>query len=139
MMQSYWPTAGDRPNASKHDLEHSKWYNSVEKVVVSKSLQGKNLPRTTFIAGDLKSKVDELKNRKGTDILMFGSPGAAKSLMQVNIIDEYWLFVNPLLLGHGIPLFGTLKEPLKLKLIASHAFSSGVVCLNYERQKDGTS
>jgi dihydrofolate reductase len=133
MMQAYWPTAGDQPNASKHDLEHSKWYNSVEKIVFSKSLMGKNLPRTTFIGGDLKSAIDKLKNKKGRDILMFGSPGAARSLMQLDLIDEYWLFVNPLLLGVGIPLFGGLRESLKLKLTASHVFSSGVVCLNYAR------
>lgn len=138
MMQAYWPTAGNQPNPSKHDLEHSKWYNSVEKVVISRTLPETNLPKTTIISGDLKKTIDELKRRKGKDILMFGSPGVAKSLMQMDVIDDYWLFVNPKLLGRGIPLFSTLKESVKLKLVASHAFPSGVVCLNYERQRDIT-
>lgn len=139
MMQAYWPAAGNQPNASKHDLEHSKWYNSVEKVVMSTTLRGTNLPNTTIISGDLKNTIDELKRRKGKDILMFGSPGAAKSLMQMDVIDEYWLFVNPKLLGRGIPLFSRLKESVRLKLTANHAFPSGVVCLNYERQRDAIS
>lgn len=135
MMQAYWPTAGDQPNASKHDREHSKWYNSVEKVVISTTLPGTNLPNTMIISGDLRNPIDELKQRNGKDILMFGSPGVARTLMQMDLIDEYWLFVNPKLLGKGIPLFTTLKESLKLKLAASHTFPSGVVCLNYERQR----
>lgn len=53
MMQSYWPTAADKPNATKHDIQHSAWYNNVEKVVLSKTMQGKNLPHTTIISNNV--------------------------------------------------------------------------------------
>jgi dihydrofolate reductase len=53
--------------------------------------------------------------------------------MQFGLIDEFWLFVNPVLLGNGIPVFDKIKKITKLKLIASHAFSTGVVWLHYER------
>jgi dihydrofolate reductase len=56
--------------------------------------------------------------------------------MQLDLIDDYWLFVNPVLLGKGIPVFDNIQETTKLKLIATHAFSSGVVCLHYERKKE---
>ncbi|MEX2116987.1 MAG: dihydrofolate reductase family protein [Bacteroidota bacterium] len=133
MMEGYWPTAADQPNATRHDVEHSRWYNNVDKVVLSKSLQGRSLPRTTIIHNDLLKKINDLKNRKGKDIIMFGSPGAAHSLMQLDLIDEYWLFVNPILLGRGIPLFRNINEVSHVTLISSHTFPSGVVCLNYKR------
>ncbi len=63
---------------------------------------------------------------------MFGSPSAAQALMAHNLIDEYWLFLNPILLKEGIPLFMGLGQQEKLKLIGSRVFSSGVIELHYE-------
>lgn len=137
MMQAYWPTAANQPNATKHDIEHSQWYNNVDKVVLSKSLQGRDLPRTIIISNDLTGKISGLKNLPGKDILMFGSPGAAHSLMELDLIDEYWLFVNPILRGKGIPLFERINRSHPLSLLSTHAFSSGVVCLNYQKRSNG--
>lgn len=50
LMESYWPTAASRPNATKHDMDHSKWYNSVSKIVASKTMKGAKLPNTTIIS-----------------------------------------------------------------------------------------
>jgi len=136
MMEGYWPTAGDQPNASKHDIEHSRWYNSVSKVIISKSFQGKNLQNTTIIGDDLLTKITALKHQGGNkDILIFGSPTAVHSLTDLDLIDDFWLFINPILLGNGISLFSTLKERTKLKLLENKSFRSGVVCLHYERPR----
>ena len=67
---------------------------------------------------------------------MFGSPTVAHSLMTENLIDDYWLFVNPILLGQGIPLFKGIRDRTKLKLAKANTFSSGVVCLHYEKESD---
>jgi len=131
MMEAYWPTAADKPNASKHDIEHSTWYNKVDKVVLSRTIKGKNLPRTKIINDDVSTEVLKLKQASGKGIIIFGSPSAAHSLMQENLIDDYWLFINPILLGEGIPMFKDIKNRTKLQLLKSHAFSSGVVCLHY--------
>src|ERR1044072_7028704 len=48
LMEGYWPTAADKPNASKHDIEHSTWYNKVDKVVLSKTMEGQQLPNTVI-------------------------------------------------------------------------------------------
>ena len=133
MMQSYWPTAADKPKASKHDKEHSAWYNKVEKVVVSKTMQGENLPNTKIISDNIAAEIITLKQETGKNILMFGSPTVAHVLMSKNLIDDYWLFINPILLGEGIPLFKDIKETTKLKFVASEIFSSGVVCLHYQK------
>lgn len=131
MMESYWPAAGDKPDATKHDIEHSRWYNSVHKVVLSNTLQDTDLTNTTIINDNLPDKIKEIKQQEGEDILLFGSPTATHSLIQQNLIDGYWLFVNPIILGQGIPLFVDIKDPIKLKLLSTRQFASGVTELNY--------
>lgn len=133
MMENYWPAAAGQPGASRHDIEHSTWYNKVSKVILSETLAGQQLPRTTIISNQVAAKIKELKEQQGTNILMIGSPGGVHSLLKENLIDEFWLFVNPVILGQGIPLFNAVKETIQLKLIDSITFSSGVVCLHYEK------
>jgi dihydrofolate reductase len=131
MMEAYWPTAGDKPNASKHDVQHSKWYSKAHKIVLSKTMKGANLPNTTIISDDIPGALNEIKQAAGSELLLFGSPTATHALMQENLIDGYWLFVNPIILGEGIPLFTDRKEKIELKLLNTHPFSSGVTELNY--------
>jgi dihydrofolate reductase len=132
MMQSYWPTAGEQPNASKHDKEHSAWYNKVSKVVLSKTISEKGLDNTKVIADELADNVNKIKKQDGKNILIFGSPTASHSLLSLGLIDEFWLFVNPVLLGNGIPLYKGTTETTKLKLIETQTFSLGVIALHYE-------
>jgi dihydrofolate reductase len=133
MMEGYWPTAAQQPGATKHDIEHSRSYNAVDKVVMSRSMKGKSPKQTTIIRDNLNEKINALKNQKGMNIIMFGSPGASHALMKDNLIDGYWLFVNPVLLGKEVPLFANIKQITKLNLISTHTFPSGVVCLYYEK------
>jgi dihydrofolate reductase len=130
MMESYWPTAADKPTATKHDKEHSKWYSKVHKVVLSKTIKD-SATNTTIISDNLSDSINEIKQKPGSDILLFGSPTATHSLIQLNLIDGYWLFVNPIILGRGIPLFVNIKDRIKLKLLTSRQFTCGVTELNY--------
>jgi dihydrofolate reductase len=131
MMEGYWPTAGDEPNASRHDIEHSRWYKKAHKVVLSKTMKDAALTNTQIISDNLSDSINEIKRQEGKEILLFGSPTATHSLIQLNLIDGYWLFVNPIVLGQGIPLFVDIKEKIKLKLLATRQFTSGVTELNY--------
>jgi dihydrofolate reductase len=131
MMENYWPAAGDKPNASRHDIEHSKWYNKVHKVVLSKTMKDTGLTNTTIINDNLSDRINEIKQQGDNDILLFGSPTATHSLIQLNLIDGYWLFVNPIILGRGIPLFADIKDKIKLKLLTTRPFTCGVTELNY--------
>jgi len=131
MMEGYWPTAGDKPGASKHDIEHSTWYKKAHKVVLSKTMKGADLPNTTIISDNLSDRINEIKQQAGNEILLFGSPTATHSLIQQNLIDGYWLFVNPIILGQGIPLFVDIKDKIKLKLLTTQQFTNGVTGLNY--------
>jgi dihydrofolate reductase len=131
MMEGYWPTAANQPNASRHDINHSKWYMQVDKIVLSKTLTSDS-PKVKVINDKLRAEVMNAKNSKGGDILIFGSPSASHSLMEANLIDEYWLYINPILIGKGIPLFKGINDKKNLKLIQSKVFSSGVIALNYQ-------
>jgi len=133
MMQSYWPTAGEQPNATKHDIEHSTWYNKVSKVVLSKTIHETGLHNTKVIGDQLSDNINKLKQQDGTNILIFGSPGASRSLLNQGLIDEFWLFVNPVILGKGLPLFKNITGTTKLKLVESKTFSCGVIALNYRK------
>ena len=131
MMESYWPTAADKPTASKHDIEHSKWYSKVHKVVLSDTMKNEGLANTEIISNNLSDRINEIKQQPGEDILLFGSPTATHSLIQLNLIDGYWLFVNPVILGRGIPLFVDIKDKIKLNLVSTQQFTCGVIELNY--------
>src|SRR3954470_10090079 len=72
MMQSYWPTAGDEPNASKHDKEHSAWYNKVAKVVLSGTITDTGLQNTKVISNQLSENINKIKQQDGKNILIFG-------------------------------------------------------------------
>jgi dihydrofolate reductase len=134
LMESYWPTAGTRPNASHHDIEHSEWYNRVTKYVLSHGnpktgnkaeITGKNFP----------ADIQKIKSLPGKNILMIGSPGAGHSLIQNNLIDEFWLCFYPVLLGSGIPLFPSLKDRVQLTLTSSKRYNTGPVRLIYSLNK----
>lgn len=130
MMEGYWPTAADQPTATKHDIEHSKWYSKVHKIVLSRTMK-EAAPNTTIISDKLPEILNEIKQTPGEDILLFGSPTATHSLIHQNLIDGYWLFVNPIILGQGVPLFTDIKEKIKLQLISTQQFTCGVTELNY--------
>ena len=135
MMENYWPTAASMPTATRHDIEHSKWYSKVHKVVLSKTMKGMGINNTTFICDNLSDRINEIKQSRNSgskEILLFGSPTAAHSLIQLNLIDGYWLFVNPIILGQGVPLFTDIKNKIKLKLLpTTRQFTCGVFELNY--------
>ena len=133
MMQSYWPEAGDQPNASRHDKEHSHWYNTVSKVVLSKTMKEAGLHNTKVIGDHLSDNINKIKQQDGKNILIFGSPRASQSLLNEGLVDEFWLFVNPIILGHGMPLFKDITGTTELKLVESKTFASGVIALHYEK------
>ena len=135
MMENYWPTAADKPDASKHDIEHSAWYKKVAKVVLSTTLSGEGLENTTVIGDRLVENINRIKQLEGANILIFGSPRASHSLLNLGLVDEFWLFVNPVLLGQGMPLFKDVRELTRLKLVESRTFGCGVIALHYVTDK----
>lgn len=134
MMEAYWPTAGDAPDASKHDKEHSEWYNAVEKIVVSKTMAGQAKDKTTFVGENFVEKIKEIKNGDGKDILIFGSPSVVRILIEENLIDDYWLFVNPVVLGQGIAMFPKMEKRIELTRGEVREFGCGVTGMHFKKK-----
>jgi dihydrofolate reductase len=131
MMDFYWPTAGQQEKATKHDKEHSDWYNRVDKIVLSNSMLGKDRDKVRFINDNMLQVVKDAK--KKSNVLTFGSPGALQPLFANDLIDEMHLFVNPVLLGNGIQLFRG-SDILKWQLKENRTFKScNVVGLHYSK------
>jgi len=134
MMDSYWPAAAEQTNASKHDVTHSRWYKSVTKLVVSASMSGQDKPGTQFIGEDIAKQIEQIKQQPGKDILIFGSPSVVHYLTHKGLIDDYWLFVNPVLMGQGIPMFKDITERVTLNFLQAKTFACGVTGLHYEKR-----
>jgi dihydrofolate reductase len=75
MMEAYWPTAAEQPNATQHDIDHSAWYANIQKVVLSKSLSA-NKPNTIVIKDHLAARIIDLRQQPGKEMILFGSPSA---------------------------------------------------------------
>lgn len=134
LLNRYWPTASLRPNATKGEIAYSNWYKNAKKIVLSKTMSQKNLPKTTVISENILEEIIKIKEQAEKNILIFGSPMVSQLLMQHNLIDSYWIFVNPIIFGQGIPLFVDLLSKIKLNLVSMKHFSNGEIALNYERK-----
>ena len=127
LMASYWPS----PDALKNDPIVAGKMNSLAKIVYSKSLKNAGWNNTRLIQTGLEEEIMKLKNQTGKDIAIFGSSDLTVTLMNKNLIDEYRIFMAPVVIGHGKPLFQGLNKRMKLKLINSKQFKSGNMLLTY--------
>lgn len=132
MMESYWPTAADSPTATKHTISHANWVNNALKIVFSKTMEKTSWKNTRIIGDNIPEKISKMKNEPGKNLLLIGSASIAHTFMQHNLIDEYWINVNPVLLGSGIPLFKNIHDRVNLYLIEAKKFDTGVIGLKYE-------
>ena len=132
MMASYWPHAREDPESTKSEIEFADRYNSIEKVVFSKSLNKVDWNNTTLNKGNLINEVKKMKGQNGKSISA-GSLSIAAALMEEDLIDEHWILVHPVVLGNGKKLFEGLNKSSRLKLVETKNFKSGVVCLHYQK------
>jgi len=111
------------------DVAFGKRVRDMEKIVVSTTLEhaGSN---AILIRDNIAERIIELKRQSDSDILLYCGPRLVSSLTEFRLIDEYMLYVNPVVLGQGTHLFGELRGALQLKLLKTKIFGSGVV-LNY--------
>lgn len=102
--------------------------------MLSTRLDSSAYTNTTVISQDYADKFRQLKEATAGEILLFGSPTATHSLLTEDLIDVYWLFLNPVALGAGIPVFNDVQERQLLKLLGTKVFSSGGGCMRHEVQ-----
>jgi len=131
LMANYWPTK----QAITDDPVVAEKMNSLHKIVFSKTLKKTDWNNTRLVNDSIDEEISSLKHKKGKNIAIFGSSNLGIILVQHNLIDEYRIFVNPIVLGHGKSLFEGIDDRLKLKLIKTKIFKSGNVLLYYEPRK----
>ena len=129
-MASYWPGAGNDPAVSPAEREYACFWKEMKKVVFSTTLKqvGWN---SELISGDVAAAVNRLKTQPGGDMSV-GGAGLAGSFMRLGLIDEYHLYLHPVVLGGGKPMFPALENMINLQLVDTHRFGSGVVLLKYK-------
>lgn len=127
-MASYWPT----PLATTDDPIVAGKMNSTHKIVFSKTLKQADWENTTLVAGDAADEIAKLKQQPGKDMVIYGSGTLVSSLAARGLVDEFRVFVNPVVLGSGVPLFQGMSERVNLRLTGTRVFTSGNVLLCYE-------
>ncbi len=132
---SYWSNVMNKPDDPWNTF--AKKMIETPKIVFTKTLTKSEWPNTQIATGDLKEEITKLKSQEGGgDIIVYGGASFDSSLIKENLIDEYYLFVNPVAIGNGKTIFKYLNEIRKLSLVESITFDSGTVLLHYEVKKN---
>jgi dihydrofolate reductase len=127
-MASYWPTQF----AKENDPIIADKMNTIPKFVFSKTLDKVEWNNSRLVKENIAGEVSQLKQQQGRDLAIFGSANLTMSLLQMGLIDELRIMVNPVVLGKGKPLFTGIHDKVKLKLIKTRTFRSGNVLLSYQ-------
>ena len=134
LMESYWPSVVKNPTGNKPMDEFAVLIDNISKIVFSRTLKNVDWKNTKLKKEVIKEEILELKQQAGKNILV-GSPSLIVALTQLDLIDEYQLGVQPIILGSGLPLFKNIKDRIDLKLLKTKTFGCGAVTLYYEPTK----
>ena len=127
----YWETAEKNPTAPDYELEFARIWKAIPKIVFSKTL--KEVEGNARLArDDVAGEVARLKEEPGKDLAV-GGAGLASTLIELGLVDEYQVFVSPVVLGGGTPYFPPLEKAINLELVETRTFRAPAVYLRYRR------
>jgi dihydrofolate reductase len=127
----YWETADENPSAPEHVLEFARIWKQLPKIVFSETLE-KVQGNATLATDGIAEEVARLKQQPGKDLAV-GGAGLASAFTKLGLVDEYRLFVSPVVLGGGTRFFPALEERINLELVETRTFGSRVVYVRYRR------
>jgi dihydrofolate reductase len=130
LMAGYWPTADEDPDATPTMVEFAGIWKATPRVVFSSTLDAVD-HGARLVRDDAVAEVSRLK-AQGLDMDV-GGPTLAGSLLRAGLVDEVRAYVNPIILGGGLPFLPPLDAPVPLRLIGTRTFAAGVVLQRYER------
>ena len=135
LMVPYWPEVAKNQSETKADHEFARAFDSTNKLVFSRSLNGAVDRNTRIARTNLRDEMLKLKQEQGKDILV-GGVDIPSQLIELGLVDEYRFVIGPTIAGEGRRLFEgvNLSEKLQLKLVESKFFKSGCVALRYLKQ-----
>ncbi len=126
---NYWTDAVKNPKSREYAFARKMV--DTPKVVFTKTLDESRWPNTVLAKGDIVAEVNQLKNRPGKDLLVYGGAGFVSSLIKNDLIDEYHFFVNPIAISKGMTIFSDLGRYFKLKQTDVTPFECGITVHNY--------
>ena len=134
LMESYWPSVVKNPTGNKPMDEFAILIDNISKIVFSRTLKHVDWKNTKLKKEVIKEEVLELKQsgNGGSKNILVGSPGLIVALTQLDLIDEYQLAVQPIVLGSGLPLFKNIRDRINLKLLKTKTFGCGAIAFDYE-------
>jgi dihydrofolate reductase len=127
----YWETAEENQSAPEYELEFARIWKGIPKIVFSNTLENVE-GNATLVRDGVAEEVAKLKKQPGKDLAV-GGAGLASTCIELGLVDEYRLFVSPVVLGGGTPYFPALEERIDLELVETKTFGSRVVYLRYRR------
>jgi dihydrofolate reductase len=127
----YWETADEQPSAPEYELEFARIWKDTPKIVFSKTLEEVE-GNARLVRDGAAEEVAKLKEQPGM-ALAVGGAGLASTFVKLGLIDEYRLFISPVILGGGTPYFPTLDQRINLELVETRTFGSRVVYVRYQR------
>ena len=131
-MAAFWPIAHTIPSSTPRHLEYAEIWKPMPKIVFSRTLG--NVEWNTRVVGeDVAGEVAKLNARPDTRHVLFGGADIASTFVTLDLVDEFRLFVHPVVLGGGTPLFPAHQERVNLTLVQARTFDSAVVHLRYRR------
>ena len=134
LMESYWPSVVKNPTGNKPEDEFALLIDNISKIVFSRTLKNVEWKNIELKKELIKEEVLELKQSR-YDVsknILVGSPGLIVAFTQLDLIDEYQLCVQPIILGSGLPLFKNVRDRVDLRLLKTKTFGCGAVALYYE-------
>ncbi|MEU2287927.1 dihydrofolate reductase family protein [Streptomyces sp. NPDC013178] len=130
LMADFWPTADQDPDASAPVVEFAAIWREKPKIVYSRTLQHADW-NTTIVRDVVPEEVRALKEQPGGDLGLGGARLAA-AFLRHGLVDEFRIYVHPVLVGAGTPLFSQGSAPADLRLVESRTFGNGVVLLRHQ-------
>jgi len=133
LLDDFWPSKRDDPEATQAEVDYSNWYNAAQKIVVSTTLQNTKTDNVTIISEHPEIELQAIRQLPGKNILIFGSPSLSQFLLQKDLIDEYWVIMHSNFFGKGLPLFPGLSNKIDLTLLKIHPISTVEFALHYKK------
>ena len=132
LMVPFWPDVAKNQSMTKASNEFARVFDSINKVVFSRSLESAEDKNTRIVRTNLRDEILKLKHQQGNNILV-GGVDIPSQLMELGLVDEYRFVVGPIVVGEGRRLLEgvNLQERLQLRLVDSKIFESGCVALHY--------
>jgi dihydrofolate reductase len=131
LMAGFWPTADKDPSSTGPMVEFARIWRDMPKIVFSRTLKRADW-NTTVVPDVVADEIMELKAQPGGDLVLGGADLAA-TFMRHDLIDEYRLYIHPIVIGRGKPLFQASDAKINLQLAVTRTFGNGVVLLRYQR------